>query len=148
MNLRNLLKEINDNGGVSYNITTGDYNPTNGYMVSLPGYEATFTKEYLNEQLIKDYILKNIELLASSNDYYLGGWTENDLVYLDISVKVEGLFKACYSGIVNDQKAIFDNANAVAIHLPSPQKAGTFTQQATYNKQAADRVVEGYLAMA
>lgn len=44
MNLRNLLKEINDNGGVSYNITTGDYNPTDGYMVSLPGYEMTFDK--------------------------------------------------------------------------------------------------------
>jgi len=56
MNLRNLLKEINDNGGVSYNITTGDYNPTNGYMVSLPGYEMTFDK--VSEQDIKDYISK------------------------------------------------------------------------------------------
>lgn len=147
MNLRNLLKEINDNNGVSYNITTGDYNPTDGYMVSLPGYEITFNKEDLSEQLIKDYITKNIDPLTSENTYF-GAWADQDLIYFDVSIKMGSLYGACYSGIVNDQKAIFDNANAVAIHLPTPQKSGTFTQQATYNKQAADRVVEEYLAMA
>jgi DNA mismatch repair ATPase MutS len=145
MNLRNLLKEINDNGGVSYNITTGDYNPTDGYMVSLPGYETTLFPDDLSEQVIKDYIFKNIEFLANGSDYYLGAWIENNRVYLDISVKINDLYEACYSGIVNEQLAIFDNANAVAIHLPTPQKSGTFTQQATYNKQAADRVTKGYL---
>jgi hypothetical protein len=144
MNLRNLLKEINDNGGVSYNITTGAYNPTDGYMVSLPGYEMTFDK--VEEQTIKDYILKNIEELTSM-DAYFGAWTDQNKIYFDISIKIEDLYEACYSGIVNEQLAIYDNANAVAIHLPSPQKSGTFTQQATYNKQAADRVVEGYLAI-
>lgn len=142
MNLRNLLKEINDNGGVSYNFTTGDYNPTDGYMVSLPGYEMTFDK--VEEQTIKDYITKNLHTLVDNNAY-LGAWVDRDLIYFDVSVKVDDLYEACYSGIVNEQLAIFDNANAVAIHLPTPQKSGTFTQQATYNKQAADRVTKGYL---
>ena len=146
MNLRNLLKEINDNNGVSYNITTGDYNPTDGYMVSLPSYEAAFPKEDLSEQLIKDYITKNIEPLTNELAYF-GAWVGRDLIYLDVSMKVDDLYEACYSGIVNEQLAIYDNANEVAIHLPSPQKSGTFTQQATYNKQAADRVVEEYLAI-
>jgi len=145
MNLRNLLKEINDNGGVSYNFTTGDYNPTDGYMVSLPDYEMAFDK--VNEQDIKDYIIENIGVLSGDNAYF-GAWADRDIIYFDVSVKVDDLYEACYSGIVNEQLAIYDNANAVAIHLPTPQKSGTFTQQATYNKQAADRVVEAYLAMA
>ena len=137
MNLRNLLKEINDNGGVSYNFTTGDYNPTDGYMVSLSGYEIAFDK--VEEQDIKDYIIENIGALTSENAYF-GAWVDRDLIYFDVSVKVDDLYEACYSGIVNEQLAIFDNANAVAIHLPTPQKSGTFTQQATYNKQAARAV--------
>ena len=146
MNLRNLLKEINDNNGVSYNITTGDYNPMDGYMVSLPGYEVIFPKEDIGEQLIKDYVNENIEALTNENTYF-GIWAGKDLIYFDVSIKVDDIYEACYAGIVNEQLAIFDNVNMVAIHLPSPQKSGTFTQQATYNKQAADRVVKGYLAM-
>ena len=138
MNLRNLLKEINDNGGVSYNITTGDYNPTDGYMVSLPGYEMTFG-EITEEQLIKDYLVINIGTLTNHNAYF-GAWVDRGLTYFDVSIKVDDLYEACYAGIVNGQKAIFDNANAVAIHLPTPQKSGTFTQQATYNKEAAKAV--------
>lgn len=144
MNLRNLLKEINDNGGVSYNFTTGDSNPTDGYMVSLPGFEMTF--DIVEEQTIKDYITKNLHDLVDNNAYF-GAWVDQDKIYFDVSIKIDDLYEACYSGIVNEQLAIFDNANAVAIHLPTPQKSGTFTQQATYNKQAADRVVEGYLAI-
>lgn len=143
MNLRNLLKEINDNNGVSYNITTGEYNPVDGYMVSLQGYEMTFDK--VNEQDIKDYISKNLEaLLLDYNNAYFGAWVDRDLIYFDVSIKIDELYSACYSGIVNNQKAIFDNANAVAIHLPTPQKSGTFTQQATYNKEAAKAVALQY----
>jgi hypothetical protein len=141
MNLRNLLKEINDNGGVSYNFTTGDYNPTDGYMVSLPDYEIAFDK--VNEQDIKDYIIENIGVLSGDNTYF-GAWVDRDIIYFDVSVKVDDLYEACYSGIVNEQLAIYDNANAVAIHLPSPQKSGTFTQQATYNKEAAKAIAINY----
>jgi hypothetical protein len=141
MNLRNLLKEINDNGGVSYNITTGDYNPTDGYMVSLPGYEMAFDK--VEEQDIKDYIVANIEALTNDNAYF-GVWYDGNLIYLDISIKINDLYEACYSGITNEQLAIFDNANTVAIHLPTPQKSGTFTQQATYNKETAKAVAIQY----
>ena len=141
MNLRNLLKEINDNGGVSYNFTTGDYNPTDGYMVSLPDYEMAFDK--VNEQDIKDYIIENIGVLSGDNAYF-GAWVDRDLIYFDVSVKVDDLYEACYAGIVNEQLAIYDNANAVAIHLPTPQKSGTFTQQATYNKEAAKAIAINY----
>jgi hypothetical protein len=141
MNLRNLLKEINDNGGVSYNFTTGDYNPTDGYMVSLPDYEIAFDK--VNEQDIKDYIIENIGVLSGDNTYF-GAWVDRDIIYFDVSVKVDDLYEACYSGIVNEQLAIYDNANAVAIHLPTPQKSGTFTQQATYNKEAAKAIAINY----
>jgi len=138
MNLQTFLSEALKNNGGSYNITTGESNPTDGYMVSLPNCEEIFNADDLCATVLKEYIIDNADELSSENSF-VGLWIDNGMVYLDVSVKYDDLETACYFGIINDQKAIYDNANAVAIHLPTPQRSGTMTQQRTYNYMAAQK---------
>jgi glutamyl/glutaminyl-tRNA synthetase len=77
-------------------------------------------------------------------EQYYNELIDNGKAYLDVSVKYDDLETACYVGIINDQKAIYDNANAVAIHLPTPQRFGTMTQQRTYNHMAAEQTADAY----
>jgi hypothetical protein len=138
MNLRTILSEALKNNGGSYNITTGESNPTDGYMVSLPNNELVIDANDLCATMLSEYIINNAEELSSDKSF-VGLWIDNGKAYLDVSVKYDDLETACYVGIINDQKAIHDNANAVAIHLPTPQRSGTMTQQRTYNYMAAQK---------
>ena len=88
--------------------------------------------------VLKEYIINNAEEL-SSDESFVGVWIDNGEAYLDVSVRYNDLEAACYAGILSDQKAIYDNANAVAIHLPTAQRSGTMTQQRTYNRMAAKK---------
>lgn len=138
MNLQKFLSEVLRNNGGSYNITTGESNPTDGYMVSLPNHELVIDANDLCTNVLREYIIDNAEEL-SSNESFVGLWIDNGNAYLDVSTKYNDLETACYIGILSDQKAIYDNANAVAIHLPTPQRSGTMTQQRTYNRMAAQK---------
>jgi hypothetical protein len=138
MNLQTFLSEALKNNGGSYNITTGESNPTDGYMVSLPNNELVIDANDLCATILSEYIINNADELSEDNAF-VGLWIDNGKAYLDVSVKYDDLETACYVGIINDQKAIYDNANAVAIHLPTPQRSGTMTQQRTYNRMAAQK---------
>jgi hypothetical protein len=138
MNLQTFLSEVLKNNGGSYNITTGESNPTDGYMVSLPNNELVIDANDLCATVLSEYIINNAEEL-SSNESFVGLWIDNGKAYLDVSVKYNDIEAACYVGILSDQKAIYDNANAVAIHLPTPQRSGTMTQRRTYNYMAAKK---------
>ena len=138
MNLQTFLSEVLKNNGGSYNITTGESNPTGGYMVSLPNNELVIDADDLCATVLSEYIINNAEEL-SSNESFVGLWIDNNKAYLDVSVKYNDIETACYVGILRDQKAIYDNANAVAIHLPTPQRSGTMTQRRTYNYMAAKK---------
>ena len=138
MNLQTFLSEVQKNNGGSYNITTGESNPTNGYMVSLPNNELVIDANDLCTTMLSEYIMTNIEELCSDKSF-VGLWIDNGKAYLDVSVKYNDIETACYVGILSDQKAIYDNANAVAIHLPTPQRSGTMTQRRTYNYMAAKK---------
>ena len=138
MNLQTFLSEVLKNNGGSYNITTGESNPTDGYMVSLPNNELVIDANDLCATILSEYIMTNIEELCSDKSF-VGLWIDNGKAYLDVSVKYNDIETACYVGILSDQKAIYDNANAVAIHLPTPQRSGTMTQQRTYNYMAAKK---------
>jgi hypothetical protein len=107
-------------------------------MVSLPNCEEIFNADDLCATVLSEYIIDNADELSSEHSF-VGLWIDNGMVYLDVSVKYDDLETACYVGIINDQKAIYDNANAVAIHLPTPQRSGTMTQQRTYNYMAAQK---------
>jgi hypothetical protein len=138
MNLQTFLSEVLKNNGGSYNITTGESNPTDGYMVSLPNNELFINADDLCATVLSEYIINNAEEL-SSNESFVGLWIDNGKAYLDVSYKYNDIETACYVGIISDQKAIYDNANAVAIHLPTPQRSGTMTQRRTYNYMAAKK---------
>ncbi len=92
MNLRKLRDEILLEGGVSYNITTGQINPESGYMVSIRGYEQSFCVDEFADKDIQLYTLKHAEMLSNASKY-IGGWLDIDdrKIILDVSVHIEDL---------------------------------------------------------
>ena len=139
MNLQIFLSEALKNNGGSYNITTGEHNPADGYMVSVPNNELVVdVRDLLETDVLSAYIINNANEFSSDKSF-VGLWIDNGKAYLDVSIKYNDLEEACYIGILSDQKAIYDNANAVAIHLPTAQRSGTMTQQRTYNRMAAQK---------
>jgi len=143
MNLQIFLSEALKNNGGSYNITTGEHNPTDGYMVSVPYNELVIDADDLCATVLSEYIINNANEFSSDKSF-VGLWIDNGKAYLDVSIKYNDLEEACYIGIISDQKAIYDNANAVAIHLPTAQRSGTMTQQRTYNRMAAEQTADAY----
>ena len=143
MNLQIFLSEALKNNGGSYNITTGEHNPADGYMVSVPNNELVIDADDLCATMLSEYIINNANEFSSDKSF-VGLWIDNGKAYLDVSIKYNDLEEACYIGILSDQKAIYDNANAVAIHLPTAQRSGTMTQQRTYNRMAAEQTADTY----
>lgn len=140
LNLTKVLQEIFLEGGMSYNITTGQTNPKTGFMVSILGFEEKIDLDKADDQFIKDYVLRNATELWGDNRY-LGAWLDADTVILDVSVNIQDMTQACYTGIINKQKCIYDCANKVYIYLPSPQTCGTEAQQKAYAKMKAEQLV-------
>lgn len=139
MNLSNLFYELALEGGFSYNITTGEHNPTTGYMVSLQGHEKTYNSSDFVNNDIKAFVKNNAEHLSNEHRF-VGGWADDELVYLDVSVNITNLKNAIYTGMTNNQLSIFDCANKLIINLPSPQRSGTMTQNRTYNEMKATQL--------
>ena len=139
MNLSTLFSELSLTGGFSYNATTGSFNPSTGYMVSLAGFEEQFYFDDFENKDIKQYFVRHVKQLCK-DESFLGGWVDDNRVYLDVSINIDDLETAIYTGIMNDQLAIFDCANQRAITLPSPQRSGTMTQNKTYNEMKAKQL--------
>lgn len=110
-NLREITIEILTNGGATYNIGTGEFNPKTGYMVSLKGHERVFklplTVDEIEEH-VKQFILDFSTCLANENNYF-GAWLFENKLYLDVSKKVNTGIEAYKLCIKNDQLAYFDN---------------------------------------
>jgi hypothetical protein len=138
VNLRKVLEEILLEGGVSYSITTGEANPKTGYMVSILGFEKQIDLDKVTDADIAEYVSDNAHQLWGSNRF-LGGWKDGDKVVLDISVNIDNVTQAYYTGIINHQKCIYDCSNKRYISLPSPQTSGTETQQKAYAKMKAEQ---------
>ena len=139
MNLSTLFSELSLTGGFSYNATTGSFNPSTGYMVSLAGFEEQFYFDDFENKDIKQYFVKHVKQLCKEESF-LGGWVDDNQVFLDVSINIDDLVTALYTGIINDQAAIYDCANQRAITLPSPQRSGTMTQNRTYNEMKAKQL--------
>ncbi len=143
MNLRNLVDSLKENGGFSYSYNTGEYNPNNGYFVSLQGYESTSSLNKFSDKDIKEFLAKNNEVL-SREDAYFGGWSNDNVVFLDVTIKIPFLERAIYLGIINNQKAIYDAFKDNVITLPSPQRSGTESQQKFYAQYKALEITSAY----
>jgi hypothetical protein len=138
LNLRTVLDEIFLEGGVSYNVTTGEVNPKSGYMVSILGFEKQFNVDTIKADDLRDYVSTNAHNLWGENRF-IGGWIDKDTnkVVLDISVNIIDVTQACYTGIINKQKCIYDCSSKRTISLPMPQTSGTETQKKEYAKMKA-----------
>ena len=142
LNLKTVLDEIFLEGGVSYNVTTGEVNPKTGYMVGILGFEKQYDLDTIKANDLREYVLGNAYDLWGENRF-VGGWIDTDIqkVVLDISVNITDVTNACYTGIINKQKCIYDCSNKRNISLPAPQTAGTEVQKKAYAKMKAAELV-------
>ena len=138
LNLKTVLDEIFLEGGVSYNVTTGEVNHKTGYMVGILGFEKQYDLDTIKANDLREYVLDNAYDLWGENRF-VGGWIDTDTqkVVLDISVNITDVTNACYTGIINKQKCIYDCSNKRNISLPAPQTAGTEVQKKAYAKMKA-----------
>lgn len=116
MNLSKFYDSILERNGGSYNIVTGEFNPTTGYMVSIKGCEQRIALDKFTREALNYYLVENIHMLCL-DIYYLGAWVDNDFVYLDVSVNELKESRALKLAKTNKQIAIYDCANSVAIHV-------------------------------
>lgn len=121
-NLRQFKNSILENGGASYNLLTGEFNPDYGFMVSIADKEST--SNYNNgdglQYKIADFIKQHALILGSdiSNEkYFLGAWVDNDLLYLDVSILHGTHEMAIKTARQNNQLAYFNNENKQTIYL-------------------------------
>ena len=112
MTSKQMLEALATNGGFSYNPTTGRANPRKGYMVSLPGYERKFTNP--TEADIDAYVKG---LRRMNRNMYIGGWVNEGITYLDLSIRMTKREAAEHIGRQHKQKAIYDCANQQDIVL-------------------------------
>lgn len=111
-----MIKNIYDiariNGGITYNVLTGEMNPKEGYMVSIEGHEQT--TPILTPNGIIGYIGEKANVF--SEEVYLGLW-KADVWYFDVSILVRDRESAIRIAKQNNQKAIYDLNNKQDIEV-------------------------------
>lgn len=115
MNLLKLTNEIALKGGVSYNLNTGEMNPSAGFMVSFEEFEKVVT--YVDEPILKQYIAKHSVELSKPNSF-LGVWYDGRNYVLDVSENIPTKRDAMFWAIVRKQKCIWDCAKQDEVWLP------------------------------
>jgi hypothetical protein len=150
MNLAQFTTQIATTGGATYNIVTGD-SPTSGYAASMQGHEKVIklpdTWDSMSgsdrgmyiKQHVLDFIVTNGTQLETSWDY-IGAWTHEGNIYLDVTRVFNELYDAVLFGILNNQKAIYDFNRDESIELPEGQTHGTMTQAMDYAKMTATAI--------
>ena len=139
MNTNKFIQLLKDNSGVSYNMVTKEYNPSKGYFVSLPNLEIKVSLQSLSVDDIATFINKHRSLLQDKTKF-IGGWIDNEVVYLDISEQIFNKREALERGYKHNQLAIYDANKGKVIDLPTPQRTGTTTQQKAYITQVIDKL--------
>ena len=139
MNTNKFIQLLKDNSGVSYNMVTKEYNPNKGYFVSLPNLETKVSLQSLSVDDIATFINKHRSLLQDKTKF-IGGWIDNEVVYLDISEQIFDKREALERGYKHSQLAIYNANEGKVIDLPTPQRSGTITQQKAYITQVIERL--------
>lgn len=131
MNLIQFTEDTLNNEGASYNLTTGQGLPMEGFMVSThPELEEQIPVEQFTFISVCRFVKKVASRLTIN--LFIGSWTDKGIVYLDLSQHILNKEEAIFIGITGNQKAILDCANNVCINLPTPQRSGTLYQQTEY----------------
>jgi len=139
MNLVQFLHWARKKGGGSYNLNTGRFNPSTGYMVAV---NCEKQLSVLSKELVKIYLAEYSEQLTA-DDAFFGLWLADGVWYYDVSKNVSRLSDAIRLGMQHDQLAIWDCENGVSIELPKRQTAGTLTQQKAYIDSVVERIEKG-----
>lgn len=114
----NLLRSA---GGFTLRADNGDSAPSSGYVVSLSGNEVTIPENTLQPADIVEYFVNR----STIRDYF-GGWIDNGLTYLDVSVIIPSLESAIQLAKENSQIAIYDLSAGRSIKLETVAHAGGF----------------------
>lgn len=99
MNLLNFINDTLNNGGASYNLLTGEYNPNNGYMVAIKGKELKVPVDQFNRKTVADYISEHTHILLTNlnGDIFLGAWVNEGFVKVDFdTINKESAIKMYY----------------------------------------------------
>ena len=139
MNVNKFIQLLKDNSGVSYNMLTKEYNPNKGFFVSLPNLETKVSLQSLSVDDIATFINKHRTHLQTKTKF-IGGWIDNEVVYLDISEQIFDKREALERGYKHSQLAIYNANEGKVIDLPTPQRSGTITQQKAYITQVIERL--------
>ena len=100
------IKEIIKQGGATLTSNLEVANINGGYMVSILGYEKTF--EYNDTENINNYIIELKNKIGSKKGYFIGLWTFQNELYVDLSINIIDKSDALEFGKKNKQIAIYE----------------------------------------
>lgn len=89
--------------GITIDIVSHE-RPTSGYAVSLAGYEVKVSANTL--PLAARQFIRYYEPLLAKN--YLGAWTENNKVCLDVTTVLDSFGEALEAARINQQRAFYN----------------------------------------
>lgn len=110
MNIKEIIDEIKNNGGLTLAADYKKANNKSGFYVSKLGYERIISFNTLADNL-KEYKSK-----LQKNEY-VGLWLNNGMLYIDITKHYKNKKEAIKIGIKNKQLAIYDIKNNCDIEL-------------------------------
>lgn len=109
------VKKIIKNGGATLTSDLKVANIKEGYMVSILGYERRF--EYNDTEDINNYILDLQNKIGSKKGYFIGFWTYENKLYVDLSINIIDKCDALEFGRKNKQIAIYEVLTGANIPL-------------------------------
>jgi hypothetical protein len=122
--------------------------PTEGFMVSLPGHEESWPVEELTGAKVADYAKRKADLLADPKNH-LGLWEDKGRFYLDISENVGDQATAERLGRDRFQYGVFDVKGKTTVDTSEKRKlldeviAAQRASNAKYTEEEARDVVDG-----
>jgi len=120
--INKLINYTIKNGGVSFNKNLEILEDLKGFTVSIQKFEYTTKIENIEE--IKNNIQDKINILNKSikNNYFIGLWLYDNILYIDINKIELNKSRALELGKKENQKAIFDNVNKKEIEVQKTNK--------------------------
>lgn len=115
MNLTKIIEIAIQNGGVTYNLNTGELNPETGFMVGVSK-EFEQSVMWLGESELKLYIQQHATELVKQNRY-LGIWFDGLYYVLDVAERFVQKRNAIFFGIIRGQDYIWDNLKEATVRI-------------------------------
>lgn len=109
------IKEIIKNEGATLTSDLKVASINGGYMVSIFGYEKKF--EYNDTKGINNYIIELQGKIGSKKGYFIGFWTYDNKLFIDLSINIIDKVDALEFGKKNKQIAIYEVLTGANIPL-------------------------------